>query len=80
MRGAGGEPWGPCPTPPALSAFPDPPVAPLPETPVALYVGVLERYKNIHTVTEAWRLAAPRVPGARLRLVGERGAGTQWRV
>ena len=30
--------------------------------PVALFVGVLERYKNVHAIAEAWRLAAPRVP------------------
>jgi glycosyltransferase involved in cell wall biosynthesis len=46
---------------------------PLPERPQALFVGVLERYKNVDGLVEAWRLAAPRVPDARLRLVG---AGT----
>ena len=25
---------------------------------------MLERYKNVHAIAEAWRLAAPRVPGA----------------
>jgi glycosyltransferase involved in cell wall biosynthesis len=33
-------------------------------------VGVLERYKNVDGLADAWRLAAPRVPEARLRLVG----------
>jgi glycosyltransferase involved in cell wall biosynthesis len=33
-------------------------------------VGVLERYKNIDGIAAAWRLAAPRVPEAQLRLVG----------
>jgi glycosyltransferase involved in cell wall biosynthesis len=46
---------------------------PLPERPQALFVGVLERYKNVDGLAEAWRLAAPRVPDAHLRLVG---AGT----
>ena len=46
------------------------PVVPLPEAPRALFVGVLERYKNVDGLAEAWRLAAPRVAGARLRLVG----------
>ena len=32
---------------------------------------MLERYKNIHAIAEAWRLAAPRVPGALLRMVGD---------
>lgn len=46
---------------------------PLPERPVALFVGVLERYKAVDVLAEAWRLAAPRVPEASLHLVG-RGA------
>jgi glycosyltransferase involved in cell wall biosynthesis len=44
--------------------------APLPERPVALFVGVLERYKAVDVLAEAWRLAAPRVPGAVLHVVG----------
>ena len=71
VRSAGVEPAATFTTYTDLTAFSEPPVAPLPGRPVALYVGVLERYKNIHTVAEAWRLAAPRVPDARLRLVGE---------
>jgi glycosyltransferase involved in cell wall biosynthesis len=43
---------------------------PLPERPVALFVGVLERYKAVDVLAEAWRLAAPRVPEAALHLVG----------
>jgi glycosyltransferase involved in cell wall biosynthesis len=46
---------------------------PLPERPVALFVGVLERYKAVDVLAEAWRRAAPRVPEATLHLVG-RGA------
>ena len=46
---------------------------PLPEQPVALFVGVLERYKAVDVLAEAWRLVAPRVPAATLHLVG-RGA------
>jgi glycosyltransferase involved in cell wall biosynthesis len=48
-------------------------VRPLPERPQALFVGVLERYKNVDGLADAWRLAAPRVPEANLRFVG---AGT----
>jgi glycosyltransferase involved in cell wall biosynthesis len=48
----------------------DPPRA-LPEPPTALFVGVLEPYKNVDGIVAAWRLAAPRVPSARLRLVGD---------
>ena len=36
-----------------------------------LFIGVLERYKNVHAIAEAWRLAAPRVPDAVLRIVGD---------
>jgi glycosyltransferase involved in cell wall biosynthesis len=58
-----------------LDAFLEP-VAPLPERPAALFVGVLERYKAVDVLAEAWRLAAPSVPEAELRLVG-RGTMTE---
>lgn len=45
------------------------PVA-LPERPVALFVGVLQRYKAVDVLAEAWRRAAPRLPEATLRIVG----------
>src|SRR5206468_3175904 len=44
---------------------------PLPETPSAVFVGVLEAYKNVDGLAAAWRLAAPRVPGSSLHLVGK---------
>ncbi len=47
------------------------PVAPLPDPPRALFVGVLEHYKGIEELAEAWRLAAPRLPGVTLHLVGK---------
>ncbi len=71
VRDAGVEPAGVFTTYTELSAFSDPPVAPLPERPVALFVGVLERYKNVHAIADAWRLAAPRAPEALLRMVGD---------
>jgi glycosyltransferase involved in cell wall biosynthesis len=40
-------------------------------------VGVLERYKNVDGLADAWRRAAPRVPEATLHLVG---TGTLSRV
>ena len=43
---------------------------PLPERPSALFVGVLERYKAVDVLADAWRLAASRVPDATLHLVG----------
>jgi glycosyltransferase involved in cell wall biosynthesis len=56
-----------------FDSFLQEPPQPLPPQPQALFVGVLERYKNVDGLADAWRLAAPRVPDARLRLVG---AGT----
>jgi glycosyltransferase involved in cell wall biosynthesis len=62
------------------------PTKPLPAEPVALFVGVLERYKNVDGLLEAWRLAGPRVPGAQLRIVGRgtlaplvEAAGVEWK-
>ena len=46
------------------------PREPLPERPTALFIGVLERYKAVDVLAAAWRLAAARVPEARLHLVG----------
>ena len=43
---------------------------PLRERPTVLFVGVLERYKNVDGLADAWREAAPRVPDAELHLVG----------
>ena len=43
------------------------PPAPLPDRPQALFVGVLEPYKGIDVLAEAWRLARP---DASLRIVG----------
>ncbi len=53
-----------------LEAFVATPPRPLPERPRALFVGVFERYKAVDTLAAAWRLAAPRLPGATLGLVG----------
>jgi glycosyltransferase involved in cell wall biosynthesis len=50
---------------------------PVPAEPRLLFVGVLERYKNVEVLAEAWRLVAARRPDARLYLVG---AGTEERV
>ena len=53
-----------------FDSFLQQPPQPLPEKPQALFVGVLERYKNVDGLADAWRLAAPRVNGAGLHLVG----------
>jgi glycosyltransferase involved in cell wall biosynthesis len=70
VRAAGTEPTA------TFAAFMDlepfletPPAAP-PERPVALFVGVLERYKAVDVLADAWRIAAPQVPGATLHIVG----------
>jgi len=54
-----------------LGAFTAEPVRPLPDQPTALFVGVLEPYKNVEGLAAAWRTAAPRVPGAKLVVVGK---------
>jgi glycogen(starch) synthase len=59
-----------------LSAFTGP-VQPLPEQPCALFVGVLEPYKNVEGLAAAWQLVAPQVPDAKLVVIGrgsQRGA------
>ena len=71
VREAGVEPSGVFTTYTELTAFSEPPIVPLPERPSALFIGVLERYKNVHAIFDAWRLAAPRVPDAALRMIGD---------
>lgn len=70
VRGLGVEPAADFPAFMDLEPFVGP-AAPLPPEPVALFVGVLEPYKNVDGLAHAWRLAAPRVPNASLRLVGK---------
>ena len=53
-----------------FDSFLQEPPKPLPSSPRALFVGVLERYKNVDGLAEAWRRAAPRAPAARLHIVG----------
>ena len=73
VRGLGREPAGVFPTYSDLGAFTGPAVPP-PEEPLALFVGVLERYKGVETLAAAWRLVTRRLPDAQLHLVG---SGTQ---
>jgi glycosyltransferase involved in cell wall biosynthesis len=77
VRGLGIEPTDEFPAYMDFASFVQTPPAPLPERPQALFVGVLERYKNVDGLAEAWRRAAPRLPEARLRLVG---SGTLTRI
>ena len=74
VRELGVEPAADFPAYMDLEPFVVPP-QPLPERPVALFVGVLEAYKNVDGLAAAWRLAASRIPDAALHLVG-RGTRT----
>ena len=70
VRELGLEPAGSFPTFVDLEAFSArPPVEPS-DRPVALFVGVLEPYKNVDGLAEAWRLVARRLPDAELHVVG----------
>jgi glycosyltransferase involved in cell wall biosynthesis len=77
VRGLRVEPTDEFPAYMDFASFQQRPPVPLPNQPQALFVGVLERYKNVDGLADAWRLAAPRVPEAKLRLVG---SGTLARV
>jgi glycosyltransferase involved in cell wall biosynthesis len=75
VRSLGVEPAAEYPAFMDLETFLERPPAELPPAPVLLFVGVLERYKAVEVLAEAWRLAAPRAPTATLELVG-RGSMT----
>jgi glycosyltransferase involved in cell wall biosynthesis len=70
VREQGVEPADEFPAYMDFDSFVQEPPQPLPKRPQALFVGVLERYKNVDGLAEAWRRAGPRVPDAQLRLVG----------
>ena len=70
VRGEGIEPASVFPAYVDLTTFVrDEPHA-LPDDPRALFVGVLERYKNIDGLVAAWREVAAQVHAARLTIVG----------
>ncbi|HTD50953.1 MAG TPA: glycosyltransferase, partial [Acidimicrobiia bacterium] len=52
------------------STFLEPAVMPMPDEPHALFVGVLERYKGLDVLLDAWPAVLRSVPGARLTIVG----------
>jgi glycosyltransferase involved in cell wall biosynthesis len=54
-----------------LSSFTAAPLAPLPERPTAVFVGMLEAYKNVDGMAAAWRRVAAARPDALLILVGK---------
>jgi glycosyltransferase involved in cell wall biosynthesis len=70
VRTAGAEPTATFAAFMDLEPFLATPPTPLPERPVALFVGVLERYKAVDVLADAWRLVAPQVPDATLHIVG----------
>ena len=70
VRDLGLEPADEFPAYMDFESFLQSPPAPLPERPQALFVGVLERYKNVDGLGVAWRGVATSVPEARLRIVG----------
>jgi glycosyltransferase involved in cell wall biosynthesis len=53
------------------------PLVPVPAESRAIFVGVLERYKNVEVLASAWQIVAARLPDARLHLIG---AGTHLEV
>jgi glycosyltransferase involved in cell wall biosynthesis len=53
-----------------LSSFAAGPPVALPSRPAVLFVGVLERYKDVGTLLAAWRVVAELVPDATLRVIG----------
>ena len=69
VRELGVEPSATFPAFMDLDPFLTPP-APLPERPVALFVGALELYKGLDLLVEAWPIVGERVPDAELRLIG----------
>jgi glycosyltransferase involved in cell wall biosynthesis len=71
VRELGVEPEDEFPAYMDFASFLERALLPLPQRPQALFVGVLERYKNVDGLADAWRGAAARVPGARLHIVGE---------
>jgi glycosyltransferase involved in cell wall biosynthesis len=69
VRSEGSEPTAQFPAFIDFEPFLSPP-PPLPKRPAALFVGVLERYKNVDGLMAAWRLVARELPEAELRIVG----------
>ena len=71
IRPLGREPAAVFPAYVDLSAFLERPPAPLPDRHLVLFVGVLERYKGVDLLADAWRQVAGRVGGAVLHVVGD---------
>ena len=76
VRGLGVEPAGVFPSFVDAEAFLAQALAPLPERPSVLFVGVLERVKAFDTLVDAWRVVADRLPEATFRIVGRGSLGS----
>ena len=70
VRATGIEPAAEFPAFMDLTPFTAQPAMPLPDTPRALFVGVLERYKAFDLLAEAWRRVTHEMPDATLHVVG----------
>jgi glycosyltransferase involved in cell wall biosynthesis len=71
VRRQGIEPAAEFPAYVDLTTFLSRPAAPLPERASVLFVGVLERYKNVDGLVEAWPLVAARRADVSLHVVGD---------
>ena len=71
VRARGIEPIATFPAYMDLAPFTAAPPLALPERPSALFVGVLERYKAVDVLADAWRNVSAACPEAQLHIVGE---------
>jgi glycosyltransferase involved in cell wall biosynthesis len=69
VRRVGVEPAATFTTYSDIGAFTATPPVPVPDAQRALFVGVAERYKNVHALANAWRRVAKRLPEATLHIV-----------
>ncbi len=71
VRARGVEPIATFPAYMDLAPFTETPPLPFPKRRSALFIGVLERYKAVDVLADAWREVADACPGAELHIVGE---------
>lgn len=71
VRSRGVEPIATFPAYMDLAPFTETRPLPFPEPARAVFIGVLERYKAVDVLAEAWRVTAAKLPGAQLHIVGE---------
>lgn len=71
IREIRGEPDAVFPTWTDLGVFVEPPPAPLPAEPRAVFIGALQPYKNVDGVVAVWRRVVAAVPNAVLHVIGD---------